>query len=213
MSQRPFASGPIASVLSALALLLTLTEQSRAAGPFTVNTTSDTHAVTASASPNDSGGHISLRSAIEAANAQSGATTINLPAGAYNLTLGELAIALSGGKTNTIAGAGAASTFVTQTDGTNRVFNVDSNSLGSTLVTLSGITIQGGHDGADKLGGAGVLAGSITSVKKDQLILINCVVQNNHCLTNTTQEPGGGVQMAGGDLILTGCTFTNNTSG
>ena len=213
MNQRSFASRLIASVLSALALLLTLTEQSRAAGPFTVNTTSDTHAVTASASPNDSGGHVSLRSAIEAANAQSGATTINLPAGAYNLTLGELAIALNGGKTNTIAGAGAASTFVTQTDGTNRVFNVDANSLGSTLVTFSGITIQGGHDGADNLGGAGVLAGSITSVNKDQLILSNCVVQNNHCLTNTTQEPGGGVQMAGGDLILTGCTFTNNTSG
>ena len=195
MNQRPFAFGPLASLSSVLALLLTLTEPTRAAGPFTVNTTSDTHAVAASSSPNDGGGHISLRSAIEAANAQSGATTISVPAGAYNLTLGELAIAPNGGKTNTFAGAGAAGTVINQTDGTNRVLNIDINSLGSTLVTLSGITIQGGHDGADKLGGAGVLAGSVTSPNKDGLILSNCVVQNNHCLTNTTQEPGGGIQI------------------
>ena len=213
MPQRSFAPGLIAGALSALVMLLAPLERAQAAGPFTVNTTGDTHAVAAASSPSDSGGHISVRSAIEAANAQSGATTINVPAGAYNLTLGELAIALSGGKTNTILGAGAGSTFISQTDGTNRVFNVDSNSLGSTVVLLSGITIQGGHDGVDKLGGAGVLAGSITNANKDQLIVSNCVVQNNHCLTNTTQEPGGGIQMAGGDLILTGCTFSNNSSG
>lgn len=213
MNQRSFVLAPIAGGFSALVLLLALNEPAHAAGPFTVNTASDTHAVTASSSPNDSGGHISLRSAIEAANAQTGATTINLPAGAYNLTLGELAIALNGGKTNAIIGAGASTTLITQTDGTNRVFNVDSNSLGNTFVMFSGITIQGGHDGADKLGGAGVLAGSVTSLNKDRLILSNCVVQDNHCLTNTTQEPGGGIQMAGGDLILTGCTFSNNTSG
>jgi hypothetical protein len=213
MNQRSFALGPIAGAISVLVLLLAPMEAARAAGPFTVNTTSDSHAVSPAASPNDSGAHISVRSAIEAANAQSGATTINVPSGAYNLTLGELAIALNGGKTNTIIGAGAGITLISQTDGTNRVFNVDSNSLGSTLVTLSGMTIQGGHDGADKLGGAGVLAGSITNANKDRLIVSNCVVQNNHCLTNTTQEPGGGIQMAGGDLILTGCTFSNNSSG
>jgi hypothetical protein len=185
----------------------------RGAGPFTVNTTSDTHATSPASSPNDSGGHVSLRSAIEAANAQSGATTINVPAGTYNLSLGELGIAANGNKTNTISGAGVASTIVSQTDPTNRVFNIDFNSVGRTLVTLSGITIQGGHDGADGLGGAGILAGSVTSTPKDVLNLSNCVIQNNHCQTNTTQEPGGGIQMAGGDLNLTACTFSNNTSG
>ena len=35
-----------------------------AAGPFTVDTTSDTHAANAAVSPNDGGGHVSLRSAI-----------------------------------------------------------------------------------------------------------------------------------------------------
>lgn len=197
-----------------IALLTTLAVgQMQAAGPFTVNTNGDTHATSAATSPNDSFGHVSLRSAIEAANAQPGATTINVPAGTYNLTLGELDIAGNGHQTNTISGAGAAVTIVSQTDPTNRVFNVDSNSIGGTVTFFSGITIQGGHDGVDYLGGAGILAGSITSQPKDVLTLSNCVIQNNHCTTNTTREPGGGVQMAGGDLAITGCTFTNNSSG
>jgi hypothetical protein len=197
-----------------VALLSMLAAQSvRGAGPFTVNTTSDTHAISPAASPNDGAGHVSLRSAVEAANAQGGATTINVPAGVYNLTLGELGIAPNGNKTNFISGAGAASTIVNQTDGLNRVFNIDFNSLGGTAVTLSGITIQGGHDGADTLGGAAILAGSVTATPKDVLNVSNCIVQNNHCLASTTQEPGGAIQMAGGDLNITGCTFTNNSSG
>ncbi len=185
----------------------------RAAGPFTVNTTSDTHAVTPASSPNDSTAHISLRSAIEAANAQAGATIINVPAGTYNLALGELGVAPNGAKTNSILGAGALTTIVSQTDPSNRVFNIDFNSSGSTIVTLAGLTVQGGHDGADKLGGAGILAGSVTSPIKDVITLSNCIVQNNRCTTNTTQQPGGGVQMAGGDLKIIGCTFSNNSSG
>lgn len=185
----------------------------RGAGPFTVTTTGDSHAVNPASSPNDSGGQISLRSAIEAANAQSGATTINVPAGTYNLTLGELGVAPNGGKTNIILGAGAANTMVNQTDGSNRVFNIDFNSAGSTVMSLSNLTIQGGHDGADNLGGAGILAGSVTSTPKDVLNLGNCLLRNNYCVTNTTQEPGGGIQMAGGDLNITSCTFSNNNSG
>ncbi len=201
-------AGFLAAVLSLLAA-----RPVRGAGPFTVNTTSDTHAVTPASSPNDSGGHVSLRSAIEAANAQSGATTINVPAGTYNLTLGELAVAPNGLKTNTLIGAGPASTFVSQTDGSNRVFNIDFNSAGATVTFISGLAIQGGHDKVDGLGGAGVLAGSVTSTPRDILSLSNCVIQDNHCQTNTTQEPGGGIQMAAGDLNLTACTFANNSSG
>ncbi|MBC8097621.1 MAG: hypothetical protein H7Y43_17605, partial [Akkermansiaceae bacterium] len=178
-----------------------------------MNTTADANAVNPASSPNTSGGNISLRSAIQAANAQSGATTINLPAGTYNLTLGVLAIAPNGGKTNTISGAGSATTIVNQSDPTNRVFNIDLNAMGRTRVTISGITIQGGHDGADGLGGAGIRAGSAAATPKDVLNLNNCILRNNRCTTNTTQQPGGAVQMAGGDLNITGCTFTNNSSG
>lgn len=185
----------------------------RAAGPFTVSTAADSHATNAAVSALDGTGNISVRSAIEAANAQSGATTIIIPPGAYSLSLGELDLSTNANQTATLSGAGPASTIISQTDPTNRVFNIDLNSLGGTATTLSGITLQGGHDGADLLGGAGILAGSITATPKDVLTLSNCVVQNNHCATNTTREPGGGIQMAGGDLNLVNCAFTNNSSG
>jgi hypothetical protein len=212
------AFAPAATMLLALAFLFAFAQRAQAAGPFTVNTTNDTHAVTAGTSANDSGGHISVRSAIEAANAQAGATTINVPPGTYNLTFGELDVATNAGKTITIlaSGGNAANTIINQTNGTDRVFNIDPNSVGSDTVTISGLTIQGGHDKTDIAGGAGILAGSITATPKDVLNLSGCVIANNHCSppnTNYTAQIGGGVQMAGGDLNITSCTFTNNTAG
>ena len=196
------------AVLAATALVFTAH-----AGTFIVNTTGDTHAVSPGTSANDSGGHISLRSATEAADAQGGPATINVPAGAYNLSLGELDVSPNGAQTVVISGAGAGGTMVSQTDPTNRVFNIDFNSTGGTTTTLSGLTIQGGHDGADELGGAGILAGSVTATPEDVLTLNNCVVQNNHCTMATTEQPGGGIQMAGGNLKINACTFNNNSSG
>jgi hypothetical protein len=181
---------------------------------FVVNTTGDSHAVNAAASPIDANGDISLRSALEAANAQAGAA-VTLGAGTFSLSLGELAVAPNGGLTITISGAGAGSTIVDQTDGANRVFNIDVNSAGGTVVTISGLTISGGHDQADFLGGAGILAGSITSTPLDNLTVQNCVISGNHCTApnaNYTVQPGGGIQMAGGNLTITGCTFSNNSS-
>ncbi len=204
--------------LAVLLLLSALAKPAEAAGPFTVNTPSDTHAVNAGTSPDDGSGNISLRSAIEAANAQTGATTINVPPGIYNLTLGELDLATNAGKNITVqaVGGNAANTIVNQTNGTDRVFNIDTNSLGSDTVTLSGLTIQGGHDGRDVAGGAGILAGSITATPEDVLDLSGCIIANNHCSppnVNYTAQIGGGVQMAGGNLNVTSCTFSNNTSG
>jgi len=212
MKPTPLLLGPAARVLPALLLMLAV-PHTHAAGPFTVTTTGDTHAANPGSSPNDSTGHVSLRSAVEAANSQAGATTINVPAGIYNLTLGEIDLAPIGHQTNTLAGAGAAITIVNQTDPTNRIFNVDVFSVGGTVTTFSGLTLQGGHDGVDYLGGAGILAGSLTATPADGLSLNNCVFQNNHCTTGGTREPGGGVQMAGGNLNLSGCTFSNNSSG
>lgn len=203
--------------IAVCAFLLVLVGRAPAAGPFTVNVTNDTHAVTPASSALDATGHISLRSAIEAANAQSGATTINLPIGIYTLTLGELLVAPSGGKTLIVqtSGGNASNTIISQTDGTNRVFNIDIASAGSTSVTISGVTIRGGRDQADILGGAGILAGSVSSTPKDVLTISNCVIANNRCSppnTNYTSQPGGGIQMAGGDLIIFNCTFSNNIS-
>ncbi len=151
----------------------------------------------------------SLRAAITG-----GYTTINVPTGTYNLTSGELQVAPGGSKTILIQSSGGQA-VINQTDGNNRVFNIDPNSLGGVTVTLSGLTVQGGHDGADNYGGAGILDGSVSATPKDVLNLINCSVLNNHCkVLNATYtgQPGGGVQMAGGDLNITGCIFSNNTS-
>jgi hypothetical protein len=188
-----------------------------AAGPFTVTTVNDTHAVNAGSSPSDVNGNISLRSAIEAANAQAGATTINVPPGTYSLAFGELDVATNAGKNITIqaSGGNAANTIINQTNGTDRVFNIDTNSLGNNTVTISRLTIQGGHDKTDIAGGAGILAGSVTNTPKDVLNLNGCVVVNNHCSppnTTYTAQIGGGLQMAGGDLNIISCTFSNNSS-
>jgi hypothetical protein len=209
-------SGKPAIVLLTTALLFVSAGSSPAAGPFTVNNTADTHASNTN-NGTDANGYVTLRSAIEAANAGGGAT-INVPAGIYNLSLGELDVATNGGQTDVIqasGGANSSNTIINQTDGINRVFNIDSASAGNTRVTLSGFTIQGGHDVSDHLGGAGILAGSVDSSPKDVLTLAGCVIQSNHCVEASagyTANPGGGVQMAGGDLLVTSCTFSNNTS-
>jgi hypothetical protein len=198
----------------ALGLMLVSLAEARAAGPFTVNTINDTHAAHATTSPDDANANISLRSAIEAANAQAGATTINVPAGTYTLNLGELDVSPLGSKIITISGAGASATMIIQGDNFNRVFNIDSNSAGGSTATLTGLTIQGGTDKADNFGGAGILAGSLSAATLDVLTLQNCVIQDNHCQAlDSSGNPGGGVSMEGGNLIVTTCTFAKNSSG
>lgn len=110
---------------------------------FRVNTTLDTVAVNLR-NGKDSSGHISLRSAIMAADSHSGSSTIIVPAGTYTLTIpganedadatGDLDIK---GKI-TIKGASETGTIV---DGNNldRVFQVLSGK-----VSISKLTIQHG---------------------------------------------------------------------
>ena len=214
-TQHALSLAVVIAMLSALAFAPMTVRLAYAAGPFNVNTPVDTHDASAgNGACADSGGNCSLRAAIEEANTSGTPTTINVPAGTFNVSLGELSVAPNGGRTITISGAGAANTIINQTDGTNRVFNIDWNSAGSTNVTISGVTIQGGHDIADTFGGAGILAGSVSSTPVDNLSLSNCVITNNHSGTATsTARPGGGVQMAGGNLTVTNCTFSNNSAG
>lgn len=179
-----------------------------------VNTTSDTHASSPSSSPNDGSGNVSLRSAIEYANDHSG-TTVSVGSGTYNLSLGEIQIDISSSFTIIVNGAGAGSTIVKQTDGTNRVFDIDPNTVGSVNCTISSMTIENGKDGADGFGGGGIIAGQGTSSGSptDNLTLSNCTITNNSASgggTGTAQ--GGGLEMAGGNLTLTNCTFSNNTA-
>ena len=96
-------------------------------------------------------GGCTLRAAVEEANASSGASTINLPAGTYTLrsadegaNFGQSGVLLLGGET-TVSGAGLRTTIING-DGKHRIFEVGNKAS----VTISGLTLreaQGG-DGA-----------------------------------------------------------------
>jgi hypothetical protein len=168
-------------------------------------------------------GKLSLREAVcEANNTGAGPHTITLPAGTYSLTnldTGELRIGPAGDITVNLSGAGAASTIIQQTDGVDRVFNLDPNLKGNVNITISGVTISGGHSESDHLGGAGIIGGCETPgcpSGPDSTTIQNSVITNNHANSttpNNTTSPGGGVQIIGGNLTIANVTFTNNTSG
>jgi len=189
------------------------TDAVQAAGPFTVNTTTDTHdGAPGNGVCGDAGGFCSLRAAIEEANASASPTSIYLPPGTYNLTLGMLDVAPNGNRTITITGADPSSTVIQQTDNINRVMAIDYNVMGNTNVTLSGVTLTGGRDQSDHYGGAAILAGSMYA-PTDSLTLLSCVITNNNVTALDITQAGGGVRMDGGILTVNYCDFTNNSSG
>ena len=175
---------------------------------FHVNTLLDTDAVNLKTGK-DSSGHVSLRSAIMAANAHGGSNKIILPAGTFTLTLaptgvddgaaGELDI-----KGNvTIQGRGAGSTII---DGNNldRVIQVQSGS-----VSITGVTIQHGLVEGD---GGGILNSG------GRLTLSSVVVKNNEAIGAPGSGPagnggageGGGIFNAAGSLSLVKTTIASN---
>ena len=136
---------------------------------FNVNTTLDTVAANLGTGQ-DATGHISLRSAIQAADAQGGVNKIVLPAGTFKLTIagaGEDASAtgdLDITRDLTIQGAGSTSTII---DGNNldRVFQVLAGK-----VSISNVTIQHGLAAGD---GGGILNTG------GQVTLSSVAIQNN----------------------------------
>src|SRR5574340_255241 len=93
------------------------------AATFTVNTITDGHSqgFSSQGAPNSlnettDGTHISLRSALERASTLGGSTIINLPAGTYNLSLGDLVVGVQAGTTIFIHGTStSANTTIHQT--------------------------------------------------------------------------------------------------
>ena len=160
-------------------------------GPvFTVNTTDDV----------DKGIpgvlHCSFREAINAANAQPGAHTINLPGltGTITLTNGELVI------TNdlTINGPGATNLTVSGNN-SSRVF------LFNNVATLvSGLTVSNGRIGGQE-DGAGIknVGGSLT--------ISNCTVTAN--AMDGIDRLGAGIRNSGGELRVINSVIINNDGG
>jgi len=181
---------------------------------ITVDRTDDFAAASAcTAAAND----CSLRGAVTFANLNPG-TTINVPAGTYNLTISGAGEGFSGnnligdvdikGNNTSIVGAGAATTIIHQTTAGDRVVEVNPNLDANFITSVSGVTISGGTESTG-IGGGGIISGSIGN----SLTLTNCVISGNSA-TGAGTFGGGGISHEGGSLTLIGCTFTgNSTSG
>src|SRR6266849_9164116 len=177
---------------------------------ITVNRTDDVHVSTCAGGVND----CSLRGAIDFANANPG-TTINVPAGTYQLTIpttleqgnlnGDLDVNAPG---TTIVGAGAATTTIQQTV-VDRVMDINFASAANFTFGISGVTITGGQDNSG-LGGGGFLTGG----PANSYTVTNCIFASNAVNGVATNTPGGAISLrVGGNLNVTGSTFSNNNAG
>lgn len=169
---------------------------------------------------------ISLRAAICAVNNSSpGTYTINVPAGTYSLSLNtfaginsgspsaELQVGFIPGQNVSIIGAGASTTIIQQTNGIDRVIEQDELLNGDIPLTISNLTLTGGHctsSGLDcSAGGGAVLAGFVAG---DTLNLSSVVVESNISAdTADAGNQGGGVAMSGPGFTITNSSFLNNS--
>jgi hypothetical protein len=117
-----------------------------------VDRTDDTAAASAcTAAAND----CSLRGAVAFANVNPG-TTINVPAGTYQLNIAGIGEGFTGnnsigdvdirGNNTIIAGAGAATTIIQQTTANDRVLEVNPDLLANFNFSISDVTVTGGKE-------------------------------------------------------------------
>jgi len=198
---------------------------------FTVNTTADLVSANPNACLNAVAGQCSLREAIIEANATAGADTIILPAGTYTLTIPRNAADHHTSKTGTlevqdsltITGAGSATTIIQGgTDLTTSVdkvisFNQDIDSFTNATVSVSGVTIQNGHNrgtaGGAQDGFGGAFDFDTGSPGTATLTMTDVIIQNNEVLDGQ----GGGFTMfntlnGAGFATLTNVTVQNNNA-
>src|ERR1051325_7552419 len=179
---------------------------------ITVDRTDDAAAASAcTAAAND----CSLRGAVAFANTNPG-TTINVPAGTYQLNIAGTGEGFAGnnsigdldirGNNTIIAGAGAATTIIQQTTANDRVIEVNPDLLANFDFMISDVTITGGKE-TTAVGGGGLITGSIGN----NVTVTNCVITGNSA-TGTGTFGGGGISHEGGNLTITGTTFANNST-
>jgi CSLREA domain-containing protein len=175
-------------VAAALALLLVpaLALAQTAPQTFQVNSTAD---------PGVGGCNAIECTLREAVNTAGSSDTINVPAGQYVLSAGELV--LSGDRIN---GAGARSTFISG-NGATRVIRVTSQTA-FLESTMTGVTIRDGN-------GVGVASGTGGGiyVQGGRLAL-----NESHVVGNTAASLGGGIGVVGGqELMMTSTTVAANS--
>ncbi|MBS1512091.1 MAG: T9SS type A sorting domain-containing protein [Bacteroidetes bacterium] len=200
---------------------------------WTLTSNGDTHAVSAGTSPNDAGGQITLRSALEAATNIAGTHVITIPGSitAISLTLGQITVgSASLGNNITVNGPGKSVLTVTQTT-VNRVFITG---IGAVTFTLTDLTLNyTGSTGSTYSGGGGaILSGGVNANTTLTNVAINnftqqsgnggailCSTSNTNTLTMTNCDftgnkcggGGGAVAYVGNSTCtITNCTFSNN---
>ncbi|MEX1253946.1 MAG: choice-of-anchor Q domain-containing protein [Dehalococcoidia bacterium] len=180
----------VAALVVAVALTgaLVASRPSQAGAVINVNTTDD--------ESNDDG-DCSLREASQAlsggaVDACPAGNAINIPAGTYVLTMGQIDIFYNG----SITGAGAGSTIIDGNED-DRVFYLSSKG-GPITVTMTGLTVQNGF--AEESDGGGIY------VEPDVTLTLNdSVVQNN-----TAEDDGGGIVLFDGTVTLNNTTVSGN---
>jgi CSLREA domain-containing protein len=190
----------ITGIAVAVTLVFGLSAGAPAAGaapPFTVNSTLDEHDRTADGVCSSTPSNVcTLRAAIEEINGVSMTGNINVPAGTYVLSLGDIDITAS----PTISGAGAGSTTI-QGGGTARVFEV----MAGAFAYMEKVTIRNGVGGPSTVFPGHIHGGGIHN--HGTLILVRSTVTNNQAST------GGGITNAAtGVLTLVNDTITGNTA-
>ena len=162
-------------------------------------------AIDSSAAYNSSSSDNNLRSAIAAANADTGTATdtINLSSGTYTLSLGQLEIT-STAHTLIIDGQGSTGPDATIIDQTalDRVFQIDS----GVTVIFENLEITGGTAETDASGGTGAAEGG-GILNQGSLTLDNVAVMNNTAKATLAGEGafGGGI-FSTGALTINGLT-------
>jgi uncharacterized repeat protein (TIGR01451 family) len=165
---------------------LTILEDRVAPAAFTVNTLADTNAVDLTKGT-DKTGHVSLRSAIQAANHLGGSNTISLPAGTYDLTLGQFSI----NNDLTLTGTGASNTTI-DAQFNSRIFQV----LNGFTVAISKVTMEDGG----VLGAAGGLAAGGAIFDSGALTLTNDTLFQNLAIGGGGTDGAPGANGADGTM-------------
>lgn len=147
-----------------------------------------------------------LRGAILAADAAgAGPHTINVAAGTYNLTLGQITFG-NNAQNISIIGAGSNLTIVNMTaTGQDRIFLINPTATVANVQTIiTGIKFTNGYLTSDDYGGGAMLCGGPSNTVN----ISNCIFENN----TASSFPGGGAicNSSGGAFNVQNCTFTNN---
>jgi hypothetical protein len=191
------------------------------AATIVVDTTADTVAVDPATSAKDASGAISLRSAIMAANAQSGPDTIELqPSAAYLLTRGPSDSGLDSLDASTgdldftdettLIGNGA----VVDANGIDRAFSIGNASTTDFVVVMNDLTVTGGAPTGFLSPGGGL------NVRAATLKMVNCYISSNTTVEPGSTDNGGGIAANGvlfpapvrATLTLVNCTLVKNTA-